>query len=112
MSPADSGDEAPSSERRPPLFKQLGVRVPFIVVSPFSKPHYVSHHIYTHTSWLRLVQARFDLPALSARDANDTPPYDLFDFAAKAFLKPPALPSAPFDLAAAKTCKEMKFHLP
>ena len=33
-------------------FNQLGIRVPLIAVSPFSKPHYVSHTTGDHTSLL------------------------------------------------------------
>src|SRR5262249_24703 len=40
-------------------FNQLGIRVPFIAVSPFSKPHYVSHAIGDHTSLLALIERRF-----------------------------------------------------
>jgi phospholipase C len=40
-------------------FDQLGIRVPFIVVSPFSKTHYVSHTISDHTSILALIEQRF-----------------------------------------------------
>jgi hypothetical protein len=39
-------------------FNQLGVRVPFIAVSPFSKPAYVSH-VGVHTSILALIERRF-----------------------------------------------------
>src|SRR6184192_1658302 len=40
-------------------FNQLGFRVPFIAVSPFSKPHYVSHTVADHTSLLALIEKRF-----------------------------------------------------
>ena len=40
-------------------FDQLGVRVPFMAVSPFSKPHYVSHTIGDHTSMLAFIEKRF-----------------------------------------------------
>jgi ArsR family transcriptional regulator len=39
-------------------FNQLGVRIPFIAISPFSKPHYVSHVIGDHTSMLALIEKR------------------------------------------------------
>src|SRR5882724_2186636 len=35
---------------RCPNFNQLGIRIPFVAISPFSKPHYVSHTIGDHTS--------------------------------------------------------------
>ena len=40
-------------------FDQLGVRVPFMAVSPFSKPHYVSHTVGDHTSILAFIEKRF-----------------------------------------------------
>lgn len=40
-------------------FDQLGVRVPLIAVSPFSKPHYVSHTVGDHTSLLAFIEKRF-----------------------------------------------------
>ena len=86
-------------------FDRLGMRVPFIVVSPFAKAHYVSHQVLSHTSVLRMVQARFDLPALSARDANSDVPYDLFDFLHPPFLVPPTLPPSPINEALHLACQ-------
>ena len=85
-------------------FDRLGMRTPFIVVSPFAKAHYVSHEVYSHSSVPRLVQARFGLPALSARDANASVPFDLFDFEHPPFLNPPSLPGAVVDDLASKVC--------
>jgi phospholipase C len=78
-------------------FERYGMRVPFVVVSPYARPHHVSHRVLSHTSLLRMVQVRFDLPALSARDANSTPPFDLFDFTQQSFATPPELPEASVD---------------
>jgi phospholipase C len=67
-------------------FDQVGVRVPFIAVSPFSRPGYVSHVATDHTSILALIEARFLTPAggtrqhLTARDQNAGSLLDLFDF--------------------------------
>jgi Phosphoesterase family len=41
---------------------QLGFRVPFIAVSPFSKPGYVSHNVSDHISVLALIEKRFMVP--------------------------------------------------
>jgi phospholipase C len=63
-------------------FDQLGFRVPFIAVSPFSKRHYVSHTIGDHTSMLALIEKRF-MPkgtALTQRDRHADTLEDLFDF--------------------------------
>jgi phospholipase C len=63
-------------------FDQLGVRVPLIAVSPFSKVAYVSHAVGDHTSLLALIEKRFLGPEiyLTRRDqyANDLE--DMFDF--------------------------------
>jgi phospholipase C len=40
-------------------FDQLGVRVPFMAISPFSKQHYVSHTVGDHTSILAFIEKRF-----------------------------------------------------
>jgi phospholipase C len=78
-------------------FDHTGVRVPLIVVSPFARRHFVSHVVYDHTSILRFIETRFELPALTARDANADPMLDLFDFASPPLLQPPTLPSAQID---------------
>jgi phospholipase C len=66
-------------------FDQLGVRVPFLAVSPFSKPGYVSHTVGDHTSILALIERRFltvnDAPLhLTSRDQFADPLEDMFDF--------------------------------
>jgi phospholipase C len=70
-------------------FDTTGFRVPFILVSPYARPHFVSHTVHDHTSITRFIEARFGLPALTARDANSTPPYEMFDFAHPMFMTPP-----------------------
>jgi len=88
----------------PASFDRLGIRVPMVVVSPYSKPHYVSHRTHDHTSILRFIETRFDLPALTARDANADPPLEFFDFHTPAFLNPPVLPDAEIDPIRAAEC--------
>jgi phospholipase C len=66
-------------------FNQLGIRVPFIAVSPFSKRRYVSHTVGDHTSLLALIERRFlsgggGTLHLTARDAHANTLEDLFDF--------------------------------
>lgn len=78
-------------------FDRLGVRVPLIVVSPYTKKGYVSHAVYDHTSVLRFVQAKFKLPALTSRDANASIPIDFFDFASPPNLAPPSFPEPVID---------------
>jgi len=79
-------------------FDQLGVRIPFIAVSPFSKPHYVSHAVSDHTSVLALIERRFmvpfdgeanDHPHLTRRDQFADRLEDMFDFANSPSLNTP-----------------------
>ena len=77
-------------------FTLSGFRVPIMVVSPFVKPHFVSHTNRELTSILKLVETRFNLPALTARDAAADDMTEFFDFVnPPAFLTPPPLPAQP-----------------
>jgi phospholipase C len=94
-----------------PHFDQYGARVPFIAVSPFSKPHYVSHTVADHTSILAFLETAF-LPAahggrrhLTERDRRADNLVDLFDFAhapslatAVGAAAPPAMDCTPLAL--------------
>jgi phospholipase C len=84
-----------------PTFNQLGFRLPLLAVSPFAKPHYVSHVVNSHTSFLALVEKRFSLPPLTARDAHADTLEDMFDFDTSPSLNSPVgtapLPSQPGD---------------
>ncbi len=75
-------------------FDRYGVRVPFMVVSPYARRHFVSHRTFDHGSILRFIEARFGLPALTRRDANANVPTDMFDFENPPFMTPPTLPAA------------------
>jgi phospholipase C len=75
-------------------FDQLGMRVPMAVISPWARRHYVSHVVHSHTSILRFIETVFDLPALTARDANSDALLDMFDFSCTRQAPiPPAPPS-------------------
>ena len=53
-------------------FDQLGVRVPFLAVSPFSKAGYVSHTVGDHSSILAFVEKRFlTIPGAPANTDDD-----------------------------------------
>jgi phospholipase C len=79
-----------------PCQPRLGLRrVPTVVVSPRARANYVSHTVFDHTSILRLIESKWNLPALSNRDANANAMLDCFDFRRPAFLTPPPLPPAP-----------------
>jgi phospholipase C len=77
-------------------FTLSGFRVPIMVISPFVKPHFVSHTNRELTSILKLVETRFNLPPLTARDAAADDMTEFFDFInPPAFLTPPALAAQP-----------------
>src|SRR5262249_13854692 len=86
-------------------FDRYGFRVPFILVSPYARPGFVSHAVYDHTSILRFIETRFDLPALTNRDANADPMLGLFDFSNAALLHPPSLPEATIDPEREQHCQ-------
>lgn len=71
-------------------FDDFGPRVPLVAISPWAKPHYVSHVAHDHTAITRFIEAVFGLPALTARDANSDALFDLFDFSCGRDLTPPA----------------------
>jgi len=75
-------------------FDRYGPRVPLMIVSPYARPHHVSHRTHDHTSITRLVELLFDLPALTGRDANADALLDMFDFACPSMLDAPAGPAA------------------
>ncbi len=71
----------------------LGFRVPCIVVAPFAKAGHVSHVIYDHTSILKTIQHKWNLPPLTRRDAAAADMLDFLDLTGPpAFLQPPPLP--------------------
>lgn len=87
-------------------FDTYGVRVPFLVVSPYAKRGYVSHAVYDHTSILRFIQAKHRVPALTGRDANANVPIDFFDFGAPPNTSVPELPEPPVDPGELSYCRQ------
>ncbi|HEY4946819.1 MAG TPA: alkaline phosphatase family protein [Acidimicrobiales bacterium] len=79
----------------PGAFDRLGFRVPAGVVSPYARKGHVSHTVYDHTSVLRLVETKWNLPALTRRDAAANDLLDMVDFSQPpVFLRPPVLHAA------------------
>jgi phospholipase C len=79
---------------QPGGYDRYGFRVPMGMVSPYAKPDYVSHVVSDHTSILKLVETKWNLPALTRRDANASNLLDMIDLKAPpAFRHPPALPA-------------------
>jgi phospholipase C len=75
-------------------FDRYGFRVPAVVVSPYTKPQHVAHERYDHTSVLKLIEWKWNLPPLTARDRDAANPIDeMVDFANPHFLQRPTLAS-------------------
>lgn len=73
-------------------FVHTGYRVPLLVVSPFAKKNYVSHTVADYTAILRLMETRFGLPTLNARDAHQMNMTQFFDFSSPPWTAPPPYP--------------------
>jgi phospholipase C len=78
-----------------PDYTQLGFRVPCIVMSPWSAPEVVHDGPFEHTSILKMIEWRWGLPPLTARDANARNLAEVLDFSTRRTDQPevPVLPS-------------------
>jgi len=74
-------------------FVYTGYRVPLIVVSPYAKKNYVSHNVADTTAILKLIETRFNLPALTNRDAAQIDMMEFFDFSNPVWITPPSPPA-------------------
>jgi len=74
-----------------------------MVVSPFTKPGYVSHNVADLTAILKFIETRYGLPALTARDAAQPDMTEFFDFAGAPNLNHPTPPKQPTNLPCSQT---------
>jgi phospholipase C len=74
-------------------FVYTGYRVPLIVISPFTKKNYVSHTTADLTAILKLIETRFNVPALTKRDAAQMDMSEFFDFVNPPWATPPSPPA-------------------
>ena len=99
----------PSPDGIPPImpatnqpgdFTLTGFRVPLMVISPFSKKNFVSHTPMDYTAALKLIETRFKLPALTARDASMPDMTEFFDFTTDTgpWATPPTPPTQPVNM--------------
>jgi phospholipase C len=91
LAPDDIRPDVPKGESRYNGFAQYGFRVPLSVVSPYARRDYVSHHVMDHTSICALAEAKWNMPAMTYRDANAWNMLDMLDLRRQAFLTPPRL---------------------
>jgi phospholipase C len=91
-------DEIPpelGAEDIPGGYDIYGPRVPGIVASPYSKPNAVTNVVHDHTSVLATIEAKWNLPALTYRDANAKTVEDFLDLSSPALLEPPTIAEPP-----------------
>jgi phospholipase C len=94
LAPDSLRPKAPVGPRGEPAydgFHRYGFRVPAAVVSPYARRAHVTHTVYDHTSILAMVERKWNLPALTYRDANAADLMDFLDLKRPAFETPPAL---------------------
>jgi phospholipase C len=72
-------------------FARYGFRVPAVVVSPWSRPDHVTSVVHDHTSILAMVERKWNLPALTRRDAAANDLTDFLDLSRRSFAEPPTL---------------------
>jgi phospholipase C len=78
----------------PADYTRYGFRVPAVIVSPYARPGYVCGTTLDHTSILRLIEQKWNLPALTRRDAAAGCFLDALDLDGEpAFAIPPELPA-------------------
>jgi phospholipase C len=78
----------------PLQYDTYGFRVPAVIVSPYARPGCVLSDVFDHTSVLKLIEEKWNLPALTRRDAAATAPLAAIDRSSPpAFLEPPELPA-------------------
>ncbi|HTW49046.1 MAG TPA: alkaline phosphatase family protein [Acidobacteriaceae bacterium] len=99
LSSTDPGATSGDAPYEQGFAAQLGFRVPDIVISPFSRAHYVSHIPMDHTAVIKFVENRFIGPSahLTARDAAQPNLLDFFDFTGIPWATPPTPPTPASD---------------
>ena len=64
-------------------------------LSPWAKANSLSRVVQDHTSVLAFIERKWNLPAMTLRDANAHPMTNYFNFRHAAFATPPLLAAAP-----------------
>jgi len=76
----------------PVSYDRYGFRVPAVIVSPYARPDFVLHDELDHTSVLKLIEEKWNLPPLTHRDAAAVSPLGALDLKSPpAFSEPPSL---------------------
>ncbi|HZT97138.1 MAG TPA: alkaline phosphatase family protein [Chloroflexota bacterium] len=70
---------------------ELGPRVPFLMISPYSKPHFVDGRQYDFRSVIKFVEKTFKLPHLASFDRSVNSAGDMLNLKANAKPLPPPI---------------------
>jgi phospholipase C len=95
LSSGDPGAVSTDAAAEDGFGAQLGFRLPNIVISPFTRRHYVSHTPMDHTAVIKFVENRFIGPSahLTNRDAAQPDLLEFFDFNNVPWATPPSTPT-------------------
>ena len=95
LTPSDPGANPGDAPAQQGFAAQLGFRLPNLVISPFTRKHYVSHIPMDHTAILKFVESRFINAStnLTNRDAAQPNLLDFFDFTNIPWATPPTPPA-------------------
>jgi phospholipase C len=87
---------------------QLGFRLPNMIISPFTRKHYVSHTPMDHTAVIKFVESRFigSSANLTARDAAQPNLLEFFDFNKVPWAN---APTPPVPVAVGSSCTPATF---
>jgi phospholipase C len=91
----DPGEHSSDAPAQQGFAAQLGFRVPNLIVSPFTRKHYVSHTPMDHTAIIKFVENRFigSSAHLTAHDAAQPNLLEFFDFTVTPWATPPTPPT-------------------
>jgi phospholipase C len=95
-----------SSTNQPGAYGMYGPRVPAVVVSPYARANEVTNVVHDHTSVLSTIETKWNLPALTYRDANARTLADFLDLSTMSFPEPPALAAPANPQAGLLSCYE------
>jgi phospholipase C len=98
IAPVIGPDDTPGS------YGIYGPRVPAVVVSPHSRPGKVSNVVCDHTTVLATIEAKWNLPACTYRDANAATIESFIDTKRARLLDPPALTAAADPVPGEQNC--------
>jgi phospholipase C len=75
---------------------EAGFRLPLVIVSPYARRGYVSHHVHYIGSILHFIEYTYGLPSLGTSDARSDRFDDCFDYHQKPLPYVPVLPPGSF----------------